>query len=145
MGVAYHGLGSSQVVESQQGIWMAGKRCPDLVVVALAGAAEALPQRLYSTVRYGRFLILQVGGASRVQVFDPFRDAADVFALVARGDSIDSNNAYGVDNIRTFVSGGQVAPGEHFTVVVRPDMYIGYVGGEDGAAEYLGKLLHRVV
>lgn len=142
MGVTYHDLGSSQVVESQRGIWAAGKRCPD-IVVATAGAAEASPQRLYGVARYGRFLILQVGGANRVQLFDPYRDAADVFILVAHGDSTDSDG-HRVGNRQTFVS-DQVAPGEHFTVVVRPDMYIGCVSGEDGAAEYLGKLLHRVV
>ena len=74
--------------------------------------------------------------------FSFLRSAADVLALLAQGDAI-NRSGQGLDGCLAFIS-NEVALGESFTVVVRPDMYVGYVGGEDGAAEYLGKLLHVV-
>ncbi|KAK7931138.1 Monooxygenase- FAD-binding protein [Apiospora marii] len=136
MGVAYGAVGSCLIAESERGIWKAGSRCPDLTLASrkLADEQQQQQQRIYSLAQYGRFLILVIGGASNddVQALQQFRHVADLLALVNPAEgAIDSDGSTG-----TFTS-DLVAPADKFTVLVRPDMYIGYVGDTRGAQQYL--------
>ncbi|KAI0903025.1 FAD binding domain-containing protein [Ustulina deusta] len=129
MGVSYDNLGSSIVIESDRGIWKAGKRCPD-ILVSRAGIHDA-EQRLYSTIPYGKFVILQLGTA-RTPI-SGFEEEAVHFNLLPRGAQYQKTD----DPTETWLSDEQVFPpnvksGEDgLVVIVRPDLYIAYVGNGD--------------
>ncbi len=129
MGVSYDNLGSSIVIESDRGIWKAGKRCPD-ILVSRAGIHDA-EQRLYSTIPYGKFVILQLGTA-RTPI-SSFEEEAVHFNLLPRGAQYQKTD----DPTETWLSDEQVFPpnvksGEDgLVVIVRPDLYIAYVGNGD--------------
>ncbi|GAP91334.1 putative FAD monooxygenase [Rosellinia necatrix] len=125
MGVSYDGLGSSMVIESEQAIWEAGKRCPDILISKVGSDGE---KRLYSTVPYGKFLVLQLGTARTPPA--RFEEEAIHFTLLPRDAQREK-----ADNLEeTWVADGQAFPpnvvsGEgSLVVIVRPDMYIAYVG-----------------
>ncbi|KAI1483497.1 FAD binding domain-containing protein [Daldinia eschscholtzii] len=136
MGVSYDGIGSELIQESEQSIWKAGKRCPDIQLVC-DGTDNVI--RLYSIASYGKYLVLFVGGSEVVQAFEDIctyiilRPSSSVQTPV-----IGHNNGF-QDEARIF-SSDAVAINDDFTVVVRPDMYIGYVGKGDGWKQYLGQL-----
>ncbi|KAK8862794.1 3-hydroxybenzoate 4-monooxygenase [Apiospora arundinis] len=165
MGVAYNGIGSPLVVESEQGIWKAGKRCPDFTLTKAryptCGHKFPEQQRLYSMVSYGRFLVLVLGDRDGqtadyewgiwhvpdVFVLLPPRDpatktntAADIRANNESGSSAnlsaDSVADYSDTTDLVFES-DVVNPDDSFVVVVRPDMYIGYVGDCGGSHKYM--------
>ncbi|KAK7943567.1 FAD monooxygenase [Apiospora aurea] len=146
MGVAYSALGSRLIVDSERGIWKAGRRCPDLTLASRRLADDQLQQqrRLYSLARYGRFQILAIGGASNgLHAFQRFRHAADMLALVSAAEvgAFGGGQDDSAGSCPTTYASDLVAAGDSFTVLVRPDMYIGYVGEAEGAAEYLLNLL----
>ncbi|KAK6848811.1 hypothetical protein PG995_012644 [Apiospora arundinis] len=128
MGVSYHEIASCLIVESERGIWKAGRRCPDLVLASPRFADEG--QRwLYSLARYGRFLVLAIGASPNdLQSLQRFRHAADIFVLTARDGCDSAVDTSGTEDsckgALTFAS-DLVVSGDPFTVLVRPDMYIG--------------------
>ncbi|KAK7921486.1 FAD monooxygenase [Apiospora marii] len=154
MGVAYDGMGSPLVVESEQGIWKAGRRCPDLEVQF---ASPHFPgptrdtYRLYETARsfgYGRFLLLVIGHHSHAApTLDwQFRSVANAVTLVWPGAILsltDPNKAprggFHYPGEWSFVTDA-VGPDDSFMVVVRPDLYIGYVGDIEGLLSYMAKI-----
>ncbi|KAK8112314.1 FAD binding domain containing protein [Apiospora kogelbergensis] len=144
MGVSYHEMGSCLIVDSERDIWRAGKRCPDLVLTSpvISAEQEGQKQWLYSLARYGRFLVLAIGATpGDLHWLQRFRCAADVISLTPRGHGVHSAmDTSGTDEgLPTFAS-ELVAPGDAFTVLVRPDMYIGFVGETKGAVDYLADL-----
>ncbi|KAK8044136.1 FAD monooxygenase [Apiospora rasikravindrae] len=140
MGVAYSELGSRLIVESERGIWKAGRRCPDLTLASqrLADDEQNRQQRLYSLARYGRFQILAIGGASNdLHAFQRFRHAADILVLASTAEEGAVGGQDDSDGSCPTYASDLVSPGDSFTVLVRPDMYIGYVGDAGGVQEYL--------
>ncbi|KAK6193574.1 hypothetical protein LQW54_012323 [Pestalotiopsis sp. IQ-011] len=138
MGVSYDGTGSALISESEHGIWKAGRRCPDLALIS----SQAGAQRLYSLPRYGQFLFIQVG-TSDEQRQRRFEDAALYLTIRATGCDNGSQPAGpGKDGPHDFQS-DVAREDEAFIVVVRPDMYIGYVGNEAGADEYIAGVLAK--
>ncbi|KKP02914.1 hypothetical protein THAR02_04979 [Trichoderma harzianum] len=135
MGVAYDGMGSPTVEESEHGIWKAGKRCPDVVLSTPESDGDI---RLYSQVTYGKYLILAIGNHPE-QALD-HQDAAVLFSILpssATAESVVTSKA------RTFTADWTEA-GESYAVVVRPDMYIGYVGADiESCQRYLDRLFIR--
>lgn len=129
MGVSYDEVGSELIDVSSRGLWIAGKRCPDLELTPVAGASQE-PARLYSIVEYGKYLVLSVGGSLEEGSASGFRDVARVLALLPA--SSDASPSTG-EAFRSAL----VGPDESFTVVIRPDMYIGYVGDGNGWRDYL--------
>ncbi|KAK8077075.1 FAD binding domain containing protein [Apiospora saccharicola] len=152
MGVAYDGLGSPLVVESERGLWKAGRRCPDLAM-QLCGTQppgmELDTCRLYGVARkfyYGLFLLLVIGHQSHAapDLQQQFSWIANTVTLVCSGavpsltvPSKLSGLPYAGD--WSFVT-DVVGPDDSFIVVVRPDLYIGYVGDKDGLLSYMGTM-----
>lgn len=111
MGVNYNEFVTPLVQGVEQGIWKPGYRCPDVTLHTDAGEAT----RLYANVSYGHFIVLSIGK----------RMPADLVPSV-------------VYNILPHDTGNQSDTGDFTTdwvtaedslvVVVRPDMYVGYVG-----------------
>lgn len=123
MGVSYETCGSHTVQQSEHGIWKAGFRCPDMVVTPLGGIGE---RRLYSEVEYGNYLLLSIGNAS---VLNPgLESVVTQYAILAEGDKCTSNSD------KTYAA-EWVSLDDVFHVVVRPDMYIAFVGEDIAACE----------
>lgn len=135
MGVAFDGINSPLIIESEHGIWQAGRRCPDIVLRATEHTNET---RLYSTVKYGQFSVLSVGAAlnegwpnlpislARYTIFSADRSEYRVSCGTISGKGL------------TFES-PDVALDERCVAVVRPDMYVGFVGSKAEAISYLSK------
>ncbi|KAK9419715.1 putative FAD binding domain-containing protein [Seiridium unicorne] len=133
MGVSYDGTGSPLIIASEHDIWSAGRRCPDLDLFTLASEK---PQRLYSIVKYGDFLILQIGSAICRRHL--FRDEATYITILGRSSDGASATSIGVEGSEALEFSSEIInQGEAFVAVVRPDMYIGYVGDEAGADKYM--------
>ena len=117
MGVNYNEFVTPLVQGVEQGIWKPGYRCPDVTLETDAGEAT----RLYANVSYGNFIVLSVGK----------RMSADLVPSVIY-------NILPHDTASQAVSGNftadWVTAEDSLVVVVRPDMYVGYVGNsiEDG-------------
>ncbi|KAI0169582.1 FAD binding domain-containing protein [Hypoxylon sp. FL1284] len=156
MGVSYYSIGSPLVVESERGIWKAGRRCPDLTLISprLAEGQPQKRQRIYSVARYGQFLMLDIGGSKDAgQALERYRPMADVLTLkraascAANGDRDTNGSAVGSglangqdDHHCQIFESDLVTSDESFTVVVRPDMYIGYVGDNEGVLGYMSRV-----
>lgn len=124
MGVSYQGLGSALVAESEHGIWKAGARCPD-VVVELAGKGSS---RLYRETTYGKFLVLLVGGGGGGH--EDARVGHEDVAVVRRALPRGAPGSAG-EEAPCFLA-DWVGAGDVYSVVIRPDMYVGYVGDDAG-------------
>lgn len=130
MGVSYDEVGSELIHISSRGLWIAGKRCPDLELTPVAnGSQEAT--RLYSIVEYGKYLVLVIGGQPEGGSTSRYKDNTRALALLPPSSG-------GVQSAEDVFTSEVIGAGESFTVVIRPDMYIGYVGEEDGWKDYLG-------
>ncbi|KAI1803974.1 FAD binding domain-containing protein [Daldinia bambusicola] len=136
MGVSYDRIGSELIEDSEQSIWKAGKRCPDILLLR-DETNEVV--RLYSTTSYGKYLVLFVGGSEVIQSFKNICTYLILRPSTSEQTPMNGHNSGSQDEVRTF-SSDAVAIDDNFTVVVRPDMYIGYVGKGDGWKQYLGQL-----
>lgn len=127
MGVTYRDLASPLVRASQHGIWNAGDRCPD-VRLTLPNGGETW---LYSVVTYGKYLILSLGGALSVE--EKYEGIATTYTILAApGASPTTDVAENGVGSEEFGAGSVfkadwLAAEESAVVVVRPDMYIGFV------------------
>lgn len=130
MGVAYDEVGSELIHVSSRGLWIAGKRCPDIELTPLAATSQEAT-RLYSIVDYGKYLVLAIGGKLEEGSTSNFEDVTRVLALLPAG-SADAPQSAG-EAFKSELIGAD----ESFTVVIRPDMYIGYVGVGSGWKDYL--------
>ncbi|KAI8960216.1 FAD binding domain-containing protein [Daldinia sp. FL1419] len=136
MGVSYDGIGSELIADSERGIWKAGRRCPD-IQLCRDGTEEVL--RLYSIISYGKYLVLFIGRSGTAQSLG---DVCTYFVLRDRNSVQDPTNGHGngLQGEAHVFSSDVVTAEDDFTVVVRPDMYIGYVGNGDGWKQYLGQV-----
>ncbi|KAH6898964.1 FAD binding domain-containing protein [Thelonectria olida] len=135
MGVSYDGMSSPLVKESHHDIWKAGHRCPDIVIKPASGAADT---RLYTVASYGKFLVLFIG--QHPEASFEYESAAVSYHVSAAGDQRQGESE--AEPVTTTVgkrfTAQWVKPEESFVVVVRPDMYIGYVAsGDDSWKDYL--------
>ncbi|ELR23151.1 FAD-dependent oxidoreductase, putative [Acanthamoeba castellanii str. Neff] len=134
MGVAYPEGVTPLVAGTAQGIFVPGHRAPD---VFLHEEGEE-PQRLYSARKYGKFLVLSLRGRSWAPPKDAkwagFVDTWDVSGAPEKAPEADRAYAC-ISNVPDKTS---VEAGEAAFVVIRPDMYTGYVG--EDVRGYLGKV-----
>jgi len=136
MGVAYDGLGSSLIWESERGIWKAGRRCPD---ICLTRPGESVARRLYSLVSYGKFLVLMMGGSQGWD--ESYGDVATCVAIEPLGSTPKSSlSDEEMQKMTRLISEDFAIAGGRFQVVVRPDMYIGFVGEGKSWKDYLDSL-----
>lgn len=130
MGVEYPSSGEI-ISHGSFGPFNAGKRCPDVHLDPIFGGAGATAattesSRLYSLVRYGKFLVLQLSPTVSAKLPAYLTDAAEIWEIYpedVRARLVCSND------YKKFRA-SWVKEGESTTVVVRPDMYVGYVGQE---------------
>ncbi|UKZ82980.1 hypothetical protein TrVFT333_010781 [Trichoderma virens FT-333] len=135
MGVAYDTMGSPIVEESEYGIWKAGRRCPDVVLSKPDSDGDIW---LYSQVTYGKYLILAIGDHPEQAL--AHEDVAVLFNILPSSATADS---VVTSKVRTFTADWAGAD-ESYAVVVRPDMYIGYVGADiESCQRYLDRLFIR--
>lgn len=80
-------------------------------------------------LEYGKYLILTVGGGQRGGA--GWSDITTHFEVFPEGSRIEENAG-----AAAFTS-PLVSPEDQFTVVVRPDMYIGCVGQGDSWMDYM--------
>ncbi|KAH7133563.1 FAD binding domain-containing protein [Dactylonectria macrodidyma] len=129
MGVSYDGLASPLIKESQHDIWKAGHRCPDIIIKAASSAAST---RLYAEASYGKFLVLLIGKHPE-SAFD-YDSIADVYHILPSEEQAEQ-----AQEVQSQATEGNrftadwVKSDDSYAVVVRPDMYIGYVTGGDEA------------
>lgn len=141
MGVTYGEFGSPLVKASEHGIWKAGNRCPDMVL----SKSDGMKTRLYTEVTYGKFIVLQIGanvaatttlGFSDMAVPYSIHPQADTTDAPTRGFHSDAENA-----VHTYTADWVSEDDDGVYVVVRPDMYLGYVGRDvEEVKQYLGEL-----
>lgn len=130
MGVSYRDLSSPLVHTSQHGIWVAGDRCPDLQLVLPSGEEKWL----YSTVTYGKYLILSLG--RHLDIDSKYQDIVTTFTIVpATAGSETGISDFEKPLGEKAMSGSTftarwLAPDDRAVIVVRPDMYIGYVADD---------------
>jgi hypothetical protein len=108
MGVNYNEFVTPLVQGAEQGIWKPGYRCPDVTLKTDAGETT----RLYAVVAYGHFIVLSIGK----------RISADLVPSVVY-NILPHETANQADFTANWVKAG-----DSLVVVVRPDMYVGYVG-----------------
>lgn len=140
MGVSYDGAGSPLIKESTRGIWTAGRRCPD---VWLKTSTEEEPKRLYDLVagKYGKHLVLKIGQQSNGSALpDGLQDVARLFGVAPHKAETRTTIPEDSSSTEESFTAEWVGDDDDFTVVVRPDMYIGYVDQGDGWKEYLAYL-----
>jgi phenol 2-monooxygenase len=136
MGIAYDGLGSSLVWESERGIWKAGRRCPD---ICLTRPSESTAMRLYSLISYGKFFVLMMGHSQDWD--ESYGDIATCVAIEPPGSAPESSlRGEEMQKMAQLVSEDFATAGDKFQVVIRPDMYIGFVGEGKGWKDYLDSL-----
>ncbi|KAH0601869.1 hypothetical protein MHUMG1_00748 [Metarhizium humberi] len=130
MGVTYRESGSPLVQASEHGIWKAGNRCPDMIL----NKADGAETRLYTETTYGKYLVLHIGGAPAPDF--GFSDIVIHYTIRPASESA----AGGDDSSRTYTA-DWASKDDAFVVIVRPDMYLGFVGGSsDEAKAYLKEL-----
>ncbi|KAK7423359.1 hypothetical protein QQX98_001150 [Neonectria punicea] len=139
LGVSYDGLSSPLVKESQHDIWKAGDRCPDIIMTPASGVESI---RLYTMATYGKFLVLFIGKHLE-SAFD-YGSVTDSYHILPADEQTEQQGQTG--EFQTTAVGKRftadwVKVEDSFVVVVRPDMYIGYVTSDDDSwTQYLADL-----
>lgn len=132
MGVSYAGFDSPLVWESKHGIWTAGCRCPDLVLQSVDGGKST---RIYSEATYGKFMVLFLGihagidlGHRNIAVsYRIYPLDKPAFPNGPAGPRADGPETTEVQGSKTFRA-DWTSWDDSLAIVVRPDMYVGYVG-----------------
>ncbi|CAI9633449.1 unnamed protein product [Alternaria burnsii] len=141
MGVAYSDMASPLVKESAQGIFDAGKRCPDLW---LQGPGSGDSIRLYQKLRYGRYIILLAGKAASVQLREGNPRFLSIIRLrPLRAMSIGVSSVNGVsgktvdqeDELEALTC-SWIKKQDDYAVLVRPDCYTEFVADVESVVEY---------
>ncbi|KAM6510511.1 hypothetical protein FSOLCH5_010952 [Fusarium solani] len=133
MGVSYNEFPTPLISGEEQGIWRPGDRCPDMVLAT--GSDET---RLYSSVSYEKFLVLSIGQHLKDA---PGNDQVSVFTVLPQGVT---NGHHELAKGEIVFSADWADASNPLVVVVRPDMYIGYVSqsvDDDGWRAYLNNIL----
>ncbi|KAF2640981.1 FAD/NAD(P)-binding domain-containing protein [Massarina eburnea CBS 473.64] len=143
MGVKYSGLRSECVVESEQGVFRAGDRCPDLWLQRTGNNEETC--RLYQKLQYGKYVLLPVNESESERVEVKSHEFIQVLRLqplkaasigvegvedVVLGKKSYAGDAYGCSYIRG---------DERFAVLIRPDCHVEFVGKGEEVRTYLDK------
>lgn len=137
MGVSYQDCNSALIKASEHGIWKAGYRCPDVVLESEGKGST----RLYTEATYGKYLVLFVGNHQSVGL--GHEDVAVPYHIrpVDKAEAVQANGHAAEKGTRKSFKADWVGPDDLFVVVVRPDMYIGYVGQDvDSCKQYLDDL-----
>ncbi|KAF4968848.1 hypothetical protein FSARC_3814 [Fusarium sarcochroum] len=133
MGVNYSEFLTPLVQGSEQGIWKPGYRCPDVVLTTRSGETT----RLYSNVSYGNFFVLSIGKHP-----DNGTIQAPVYTILPHEVTNGLNgHAENKSNEKVFTA-DWISTESPRIVIIRPDMYVGYVsnGTEDeGWRAYLDR------
>lgn len=160
MGINYRDCGSSEILVhhqhqgSEKGPWKAGYPCPDFDVTQVGDATTTHHQRFYTRTSYGSYLLLTAGNATMDDTnLDHHRHDRDGGAAHAFGPLVTrirlvpqkrvtaaSVDTHATDGGSLIYATNFVSSEDSFAAVVRPDMYIAYVGTAEGAAEYLGQI-----
>lgn len=133
MGVSYSEFLSPLVQGSQLDMWKPGDRCPDVVLTNGSGDST----RLYANVSYGNFVVLSLG--KHVQD-ESVRGL--VYTILAAGTTMNGHDGQSENRGGKIFTADWVGENTPDIVVVRPDMYIGYVSKDaedDGWRTYLDK------
>lgn len=136
MGVSYDDLSSPLITESECGIWKAGNRCPDVLLTPQEGGPETW---LYSVVSYGKYLLLSIGKHQEVDSkYSELVSPIEIFPSSTPNTTPPVTETSAFLKSTVFTAGW--ASNEPIAIIVRPDMYIGYVGTDDGWKAYLADL-----
>lgn len=144
MGVTYDGFGSPLVESSEHAIWRSGERCPD-VIISSKSASE--PTRLYSEVSYGKFVVLSIGKS--LDLSSTYGPGVTSYSILPSTSIATEQNGAAAVNGHASVTKREfqadwVSPEDAFVVIVRPDMYIGFVGSDQNNWEaYLDSVFTR--
>ncbi|PHH60972.1 hypothetical protein CDD81_987 [Ophiocordyceps australis] len=131
MGVAYHELNSPLIEASAHGIWKAGHRCPDLDMETESGKT-----RIYAEVSYGKHLVVSIGRVGDVIGREAVALPLHILPQNAAKSGCELLKAKG----KVFTA-AWADEQDCFMVVVRPDMYIGFVGRDSSDCKaYLQRL-----
>jgi phenol 2-monooxygenase len=139
MGVSYDGMASPLVKESQHDIWNSGHRCPDIIIKPISGTEDT---RLYTVASYGKFIVLFIG--QHPEASFEYGSVAGSYHVSAAGDQrqVESEAEAETMTVGKRFTAQWVKAEDSFVVVVRPDMYIGYVAsGDDSWKQYLDEVL----
>lgn len=137
MGITYQGLPSPAIRESERGMWIAGHRCPDVLLTNSRGEDKWL----YNLVSYGKFYILSIGGRSKSPA--PLPEAAVLYDVLPHGSCSEMTGKLSRSQFekRHTFSAQWLVPQDTCIVVVRPDMYIGVVDTSfDGIGDWFEAL-----
>ncbi|KAF3761230.1 hypothetical protein M406DRAFT_13931, partial [Cryphonectria parasitica EP155] len=133
MGVAYDSVGSELVQTGGRknlACWTCGQRCPDLRLVDKDGKTS----RVYSLAQYGKFCILLFGkGNLDMDTTWPPPSRALFYKVLPA----DTPAVAEIKDVVWSVAEPVVGALDSFIVVVRPDMYIGFVGEGNSWLSYL--------
>lgn len=130
MGVGYQN-DTPAVQGEPSGIFVPGHRTPDVYLHA-AGAADGEAQRLYAVRSYGKFLVLSLRGAAwNPPSTAPWAEWVETWDVSGKPDAVPG----AVQKFARLSNVGvtrdkPVDVGSADFVVVRPDMYTGYAGGD---------------
>ncbi|KJZ69007.1 hypothetical protein HIM_11609 [Hirsutella minnesotensis 3608] len=131
MGVSYETFDSSLVWASEHGIWKAGHRCPDVALQTAYGKNT----QFYSETSYGKYHVLLIGSHPSSDV--GHGDVAAIYRISPAKTTSSEGSLSAFGAARQFQA-NWAKDGDSFVVVVRPDMYIGYVGKDvDSCKLYL--------
>ncbi|KAF4991505.1 hypothetical protein FGRMN_7779 [Fusarium graminum] len=130
MGVNYSEYATPLVQGIEVGIWKPGHRCPDVVVTG--SSAEAT--RLYENVSYGDFIVLAIG-----RRLPAISASAPVYTILSNGVTNGHVECHQNRDVDKDFTADWVKNEDSIIVIVRPDMYLGYVGTGDDVAweEYI--------
>ncbi|KAM5356539.1 hypothetical protein ACJ41O_003185 [Fusarium nematophilum] len=133
MGVSYREFPTPLVQGSELGIWEPGYRCPDVELTTSSGEGT----RLYSSVSYGNFLVISVGKHPDSL---PSYSRVSLYTVLSQGTTNGHHVQRGEIKEKVFTA-DWIGESKPYVVVVRPDMYVGYVGEEEGGGKYLDEIL----
>lgn len=144
MGVQYSDLDSPLVRESEQGVWKAGHRAPDLW---LHDKKTQDSVRLYQKMIYGRYMLILVQSTRVIKVIRPgFATIVRLDSLRSMGVGVGTEKKPDKDEGKQFFDKGAfgcalVKKGEEYAVLVRPDCYVEFVGEVDEGITYIAERL----
>ncbi|KAF4945016.1 hypothetical protein FGADI_12275 [Fusarium gaditjirri] len=125
MGVNYGEFATPLIQGTELGIWKPGYRCPDVAITESSGKTS----RFYENVSYGDFIVLAIG-----RRLPAISVSAPIYTILSNGPT---NGHVGChqnrDGDKDFTA-DWVKPEDSAIVVVRPDMYVGYVGSFEDEA-----------
>lgn len=130
MGVNYSEFATPLIQGAELGIWKPGYRCPDVVMTGASGKTS----RLYENVSYGDFIVLAIGRRLAANSV-----SAPVYTILPNGSTNGVVECHqNRDGDKEFTA-DWCKNEDSAIVIVRPDMYVGYVGTFEDEAwkEYL--------